>query len=232
MLRAEPLTDRCEAPLSEAEHVCIGISPFNSYFSTERIVSVVEWAQAAFKSFHLFVPDRASAYTLQALGYDENKARQKAARQANYVFNKVRRALDELDVAEPESLILDSATLESNPEFNRLRHQATSQFELDSEFRARCLDATRWVLDKRIPDGQDPTAQQLEIAVQYFLAELPMFLSTVEIVGGVGSSVFAYHQRVDFLERLYRLELSLHPHPAQGFVIYETAELVTSHMSE
>jgi cyclo(L-tyrosyl-L-tyrosyl) synthase len=231
VLPAVPLTDRCSSPLSGAEHVCVGISPFNSYFSTERIISIAEWARTSFKSLHFFVPDRAAAYTLQALGYDENKARQKAARQANYVFNKIRRALDELDVPEPDDLILDSEQLENNSEFNRLRHQATSQFELDSEFRASCLDATRWVLDKRIPDGQEPTAQQLEIAVQYFLAELPMFLSTVEIVG-VDSSVFAYHQRVDFLERLYRMELSLHPHPAQGFVVYETAELVTSHMSE
>lgn len=231
MLQAVPLTDRCESPLSRAEHVCVGISPFNSYFSVERIISIADWARTSFQSFHFFVPDRPAAYTLQALGYDENKARQKAARQANYVFNKITKALNELDVPEPRSLILDSDALESNPEFNRLRHQVTSQFELDSDFRARCLDATHWVLDKRIPDGQQPTAQQLEIAVQYFLAELPMFLSTVDVVG-VGSSVFAYHQRVDFLERFYRLELSLHPHPAQGFAIYETAELVTSHMSE
>ncbi|GGS32480.1 MULTISPECIES: tRNA-dependent cyclodipeptide synthase [Actinokineospora] len=222
MLRPTPLTAHCADPLAAAEHVCIGISPFNSYFTPERIADLARWAMARFRSFHFFVPDAPSAYTLEALGYDPRRAARKAQRQGNYTRNKISRAMEQLHVPDQRELVLDSAALNENKAYQGLLAEAHRRFTSDPEFAENCLTASGWVMERRLPEGEQPTREQLRHAVRYFLAELPMFVGTTEVVGA-GSSVFAYHQRVDFLERMYRGELSWKPLPGQGFVLVEQA---------
>ncbi|HET6286807.1 MAG TPA: tRNA-dependent cyclodipeptide synthase [Amycolatopsis sp.] len=222
MPRPLPLTEHCADPLARAEHVCLGVSPFNSYFTVDRIADLARWAGSAFRSFHFFVPDGPSAFTLEALGYDPVRAAQKAQRQGNYTRNKIVRALQRVCPSDPHTLILDTAVLETDPAYLGLLSEAHRRFATDPEFARQCLGATGWVLDRRLPEGEHPTHDQLRSAVRYFLAELPMFVGTVA-VAGVGSSVFAYHQRVPFLERLYRGELSWRPLPGQGFAVLEQA---------
>lgn len=218
MLLTTPLTEHCAGPLESGRHVCIGVSPFNSHFSVERITALARWAMSGFERFHFFIPDRAAAYTLEAVGYDPDRARAKARRQGQYVVNKVCRALGDLGVADPERHVLDGAALAENAAYQRLLAHAHDLFATDEAFADRCLDATRWVLDRRLPDGEVPTEDQLRCAVRYFLAELSLFVDTPAIAG-VESSVFAYHQRVKFLESLYSRELTWRPRPDQGFVL-------------
>jgi cyclo(L-tyrosyl-L-tyrosyl) synthase len=79
------------------------------------------------------------------------------------------------------------------------------------------------VLSGKLPEGSAPSEQQVECAVRYFLAELPLFVDTPAIVGA-GSSVFCYHQPPDVLRRLYGRELSLRPAPGQGFAVVTPLE--------
>ncbi|MEU7474711.1 tRNA-dependent cyclodipeptide synthase [Lentzea sp. NPDC042327] len=221
MLLTTPLTEHCARPLRSGRHVCVGVSPFNSYFSVERITALARWAIAEFERFHFFIPDHAAAFTLEALGYDPARARTKARRQGQYVVNKVCRALWDVGVARPEDHVLDGTTLAENPCYLRLLTNGHDLFDHDEEFAGHCLDATRWVLDRKLPDGEVPTEVQLRSAVRYFLAELPLFVDTPAITG-TESSVFAYHQRVKFLELLYARELTWQPHPNQGFVLLQS----------
>ncbi|MGH3814613.1 MAG: tRNA-dependent cyclodipeptide synthase [Pseudonocardiaceae bacterium] len=216
---AQPLTRHCVEPWSRGEHACMGISPFNSYFSTERITALARWALARFSEVHLFVPDQAAAYTLEALGYSPERAARKAHRQARYLRNKIERAMENAGVPVGER-VLDAQAVEDNERYRNLREQAYAQFETDSAFRRACLDASRWVLAPRTLDDE-PTKAQLHSAVRYFLAELPLFLDTPGIVG-TGSSVFCYHQPPAFLHALYRRELSCWVHPHQGFATVTT----------
>jgi cyclo(L-tyrosyl-L-tyrosyl) synthase len=220
VLLTTPLTEHCADPLRSGRHVCIGVSPFNSYFTVERIAALARWASREFERFHFFVPDRAAAHTLEALGYDPARARRKAGRQGQYVLNKIYRALDEVGVVDLREHVFDDATLAHNARYQDLLRDAHDRFATDEKFAAHCLDATRWVLDRRLPGDQAPTGEQLRCAVRYFLAELPMFIDTPAIAE-VDSSVFAYHQRVTFLERLYARELTWQPHPGQGFVVLD-----------
>ncbi|GLZ36939.1 tRNA-dependent cyclodipeptide synthase [Actinokineospora sp. NBRC 105648] len=224
MVMAAPLTESCARPLASREHVCIGVSPFNSYFSVQRIADLARWARRSFDSFQFFVPDRVAAHTLRALGYPPERAEHKAARQGQYVHNKICRALAEVGITDVAGYILDSATLLGNSAYQRLSLRVHTEFADNPEFAEQCMQASGWVLEKRLPAGTPATREQLTHAVRYFLAEIPMFLDTVAIAG-VSSSVFAYHQRVGFLERLYQHELALTPHPAQGFVVLTEEEL-------
>ncbi|MFE1310517.1 oleate hydratase [Streptomyces sp. NPDC058755] len=80
-LVATPLSAACADVLAQAEHACIGVGPFNSYFSVGRIRQIAQWAYERFAQVDFFVPDGPSAYTLQALGYPPERAEWKARRQ-------------------------------------------------------------------------------------------------------------------------------------------------------
>lgn len=219
----QPSSSRCRAPLARRTHACFGISPFSSYFTTERITDLARWGFAEFDGAHFFVPDLPAAYTLEALGYPQARAAHKARRQGQYVRNKIIRALTEVGVGEPEGLVLGWSELDSNSRYRHLLEQAQCQFDSDPEFRAECLDASRWVLENRLPAGISATTDQLRSAVRYLLAELPLFTDTGGIVG-VASSAFCYHQDVAFLRRLYGGELTWRPVEGQGFgVVTEPA---------
>ena len=221
-ISAHPLTERCREPWQAGEHTCLGISPFNSYFSTERIAALLEWAQARFTRLHLFVPDRAAVYTLEALDYSPARARRKAHRQARYLHNKIDRARNLAGLTEQDVVVLDADALQTNARYTSLLEQAHQQFDQDPAFRDVCLQASHWVLQGQL--AGEPIAEQLQAAVRYFLAELPLFIDTPGIVGA-SSSVFSYHQPPAVLYQLYRRELPCWLHPRQGFVtVRPTAE--------
>ena len=71
----------------------IGISPFNSYFSAEKILEIFEWVNRQYTEFAVFVPDQISKYTYEALGYKESRTHQKTRKQDNYTINKINNAL-------------------------------------------------------------------------------------------------------------------------------------------
>ncbi|QKW33970.1 tRNA-dependent cyclodipeptide synthase [Actinomadura sp. NAK00032] len=222
MYETEPLSAECARALRRPEHVCIGVSPFNSYFSTARLASLARWAATAFAGFHFFVPDEITAYTFEALGYPAGRARQKAHRQSKYTHNKIRTALSSAGVPDAADRVLSMVRLNANARYQELFDQAAGLFEDSAEFREACLEATRWVLEHKLPDG-DATPEQLRSGVRYFLAELPMFAGSGYIVGA-SHSVFAYHQRVRFLERFFNRELEWSPRPGQGFLIVRPAD--------
>lgn len=199
-----------------AQHVCLGISPFNSYFSTPRIVSLIQWAMSRFENIDFYIPDEAAAYTLQALGYERDVALHKAKRQGNYVRNKIKKACVEAQLDNGAERIYDAARLREVQPYLDLHAEAKRRFEEDPILHEAIMTTSGWILDKRLPDGVAPSEEQNLLAVQYFLEELPMFIDTPSIIG-VESSTFIYHQRVDFLERMYAHELPWTPAAKQSF---------------
>lgn len=223
MFEVEPLTDECATAMAGATHACVGVSPFNSYFSTDRLSALARWAFEHFEHVHFFIPDSVTAYTLEAQGYSASRARQKARRQGRYTRNKVTAALRTTAIANPDDLILDMDRLGTNPRYRELDIEVKALFADDESFRAACIDATSWVLEHKLPPGTAPSRAQLDLAVRYFLAELPLFAASGSIVGAAGS-IFVYHQRVRFLQRFFARELSWKPESGHGFLVVRDRE--------
>ncbi|MEO5971519.1 MAG: tRNA-dependent cyclodipeptide synthase [Bdellovibrionia bacterium] len=221
-MNTRPITENCQRILNSKLHVCFGISPFNSYFSDQKIEELALWGKGEFKATHFFVPDVPSAYTLEALGYPPEKAAWKARRQAQYLRNKIHKVLSNIgySIINAEEMFLDWEKLSKNNHYLFLFQEVTKHFELNSDFRKACLEASKWVLEKRTPDTECLTPETLESAARYLLAEIPLFLDTAGIVG-VKSSVFCYHQCIPFLENLFRNRFPLKVAPNQGFVVIE-----------
>ncbi len=219
-MNSQALTANCERNFDTREHCCFGISPFNSYFSEDRIRELARWGRLEFKSMHFFVPDLPAIYTLQAQGYAPDKAEWKARRQSQYLKNKIRRALESISVPQEEisEMILDWERLTASSNYNSLLKDVTELFETDRTFQMKCLQASRWVMNQKMSEESELTDDMLRLAVKYFLCEIPLFTDTAGIIEK-SNSVFCYHQRVGFLEEFYQGSLSYKPQLRQGFVV-------------
>lgn len=222
MFEVSPLSPGCARAFPNASHACVGVSPFNGYFTADRLVRLAAWAADNFADFHFFVPDDVSAYTLEALGYPSARAKQKAHRQACHVHNKIAAALRTLGVPDPESRVLGMARLRDTVAYRRLATEVEDHFQRDQLFREACLSASSWVLQGKPSPAPGPP--ELQLAVRYFLAELPLFAGSGLITGNVGS-MFVYHQRVPFLTRFFNHELSFRPTAGQGFLVVREAAM-------
>ncbi len=223
----QPLTDSCDKIHLRKEHICLGISPFNSLFSEEYLVELVRHCVLSFKTFHIFLPDEPTIFTLQALGYSEDESRKKMRKQINWLRNKISKALSANDVNPEANLILDWSQLSKNKIYLNELGKVRCLFDQDSQFRAVCMEGSRWVLQNKLPESE-VTETKLLTAAHYLMAELPLFAKTNEILG-IESSLFCYHQSIELLEMLYSHRLSYLPSAGQGFgkIISASKELKT-----
>ena len=217
-----PITEACSKVFLERDHVCFGISPFNSYFSELRIQELAEWGRKEFKSMHFFVPDVPAAFTLEALGYEPEEAAWKARRQSQYLLNKIHRALRSLGVKEFEAreMVFNWEYLSTNERFLGLYQQITHLFHEDVGFQKACIEASRWVLEKKVENTEKLSLDALHSASRYLLTEIPLFMDTAGIAGK-NTSVFCYHQCVPFIQSLMNGDFKVQPSNQQGFVVIE-----------
>jgi cyclo(L-tyrosyl-L-tyrosyl) synthase len=201
LVTTHALTHNCETLYERGEHAILGISPFNSYFSVATIATLSSWAVRHFKSFHLFIPDETSVYTLMALGYDQATAVKKARRQGKYLRNKCLRALGSLNRLgdEAEVLILDCQYLNQNPSYLATLAFYEKKYARDGEFRASCLEASKQVIEAH---DRPVNSSVLAVAVKYVLAELPLFFNSVPIVGKK-EVVFCYHDCLPLVQATF-----------------------------
>ena len=221
-MRTNPVTDSSHQALVAREHVCFGISPFNSYFSESCIFELAKWGRSEFKSMHFFVPDIPASYTLEALGYEPKKAAWKARRQSQYLLNKIGKCLDQLgySLIAIDEMILHWEKLQSNPRYRSLHQQTIEHFQQEPEFQSACLEASRWALEKRVNPTQELTLETLRSATRYLLSEIPLFIDSAGITQQQ-ASVFCYPQCIPFIESLMKGDFGVPVSPHQGFVVIE-----------
>lgn len=213
-MQITPLTENCMKAYMQKEHICFGISPFNSLFSKEYLESLIEYALSNFKSFHFFLPDEPTVHTLEALGYGHEEAKRKMRKQINWLKNKMVKALVAKGL-KLENHIIDWEGLQAREEFQKELNNVFQTFDVCGEFRALCLESSRWVLQNKLEDEKMDEECLLK-AVKYFLSEIPIFAATNKIIS-TDTSLFCYHQSIQFHEKLYREQLSYRPFHGQGF---------------
>lgn len=220
----EPVSKSCADIYAKRQHAIIGVSPFNSYFSEERLTDLFTWANATFDTFHIFVPDDATRYTLEAVGYDAGRAKKKARRQCRYLLNKIERAIANTSSHLDMTLVLTGGVLNVNSRYQTLQARVEQKFASDADFRRQCLECSRWVLENQVDDIESIDDTALTHAVKYLMAEMPLFMDSASIVGA-NSSVFCYHQCPAILQALYRDKSDSLIDKHQGFLIVDEIAL-------
>jgi cyclo(L-tyrosyl-L-tyrosyl) synthase len=184
-------------------HALIGVSPFNSFFSESLLGNLLSWGLKSFNDMHVFIPTKISTYTFLALGYPENRARIKTKKQDSYLTNKVLRAFMSHGFSESEARarIVSLDDLNTNEEYLKIYKRCQDAFEHNLTFRNGCLSTSKWILSDK-EKVNSISEDSLNIAVQYFLAELPLFLDTPKILN-ISSSFFVYKEMPEFLKNIY-----------------------------
>ncbi|NOR20805.1 MAG: tRNA-dependent cyclodipeptide synthase [Xanthomonadales bacterium] len=219
-MMTEFVTTRCARLLCESTPIILGISPFNSYFSEQTIFNLAQWAESAGSNYYIYVPDGPTVYTLEAIGYERNKAMRKAGRQNRYLKNKIYRALSRLGQTEAEiaDRLLNSERLDADPVYLSILTEVHELWKNNPLFRQGCLDTAHWVLLNQPCTHEIWDQSAVELAARYFLAELPLFLQSPAIIDHP-SAIFCYHHCPDFLYALYKPDRFELLHEQQGFVI-------------
>lgn len=208
-MKLEGVTERCSRLWEQGAVALIGISPFNSYFSSERISEILRFCERNERSIALFIPDGVTRYTLQARGYSPKRAARKTRRQVQYLRNKIARAAGSRKLR-----IWGCEELRANTAYAKHHAALCRAFETDRDFRQGSLDTTRWVLAASEQENIGEPAALL--GVRYLLAELPLFLHAPEILGEE-AVVFVYHQCPIFITAMYRDPDQTYVSPGQGF---------------
>ena len=107
--------------------------------------------------------------------------------------------------------------LRKKQSYQDLYEMYSNLFNKDKEFRQNCLDMTEWVLlnNNKAKDVKIEESQK-NIAVQYFLLELPIMTNSTSILE-LESCDFVYHTIPKFLKQLYSTNELISP--TQNFLV-------------
>lgn len=217
-----PINKNSEKIFRRKDYALVAISPFNSYFSLERIILLIDYTKNNFNNFSVFLPDEISRFNLEALGYSEEEAQQKVKKHDNYIRNKVIKALTSItNCSEDECIqkIMNMSKIFKKPNYMKFYNFYKEKFDQDKEFRNGCLETSFLVLKSNAKLSKIPIDENAKhIAVQYFLYELPVYLNMSEILE-IDSCLYVYHSISDFLRELY-FDSSM-TSSTQGFLILE-----------
>jgi tRNA-dependent cyclodipeptide synthase len=209
---------------SKKPFAIIAASPFNSYFSSDKIFEICEWVSKYYEDFAIFFPDKISRYNLEAIGYDESKIHQKVIKQDNHTWNRINNALNRFYEKYPdrEKIIIHTiSTLKENHSYQELYKNYLSMFYNNKDFRTSCHIMVQSYLENNfrkkgivLNDFQNATA--IYMASQYLLFELPAMINMADILN-VKSCDYVYHDISLFLKQLAAEETIMPVN--QGFLV-------------
>ncbi|UQA92325.1 tRNA-dependent cyclodipeptide synthase [Streptomyces halobius] len=174
-----PCTDDSRNILNRAEHVLIGLSPWNGYYKPRTVEALVEWACANFAAVDVFVPGYEAAHTLTAAGLPPREAVHRTRRAVSQLRNPAQRALRRTGITDPELRFHSWTQLVNRPAYQHTLKRVRHAYRTDEAVRRACrLTARGAVLHAA---GHEPTEQQIDQAVSYAIAELPLVLDAPAI---------------------------------------------------
>lgn len=235
----QPLTERCREIWQRGDHILIGMSTGNSYFSTQRLIALLCWAQEHFRAVDLVVADTHIDAMLVAEGCDPAEAEQRARRRVAHVQRRVRRALRDTSPAHGATAAHMLSDFQSCSRYLRARARVEAELANHPPFARACRAMVGSFLtpsdadegegtvegegEGEAPYGEDrETDPRLRAGLAYVVNELPFILDTPAILG-VETSLSTYHVLPPAADALFRRPGALRPADGQGFAVVSPA---------
>ncbi|MBA0049428.1 tRNA-dependent cyclodipeptide synthase [Streptomyces sp. AJS327] len=219
----QPFDHRSRMIWRRGHHVLIGVSTGNSYFSADRMVALLRWAQRNFQQIDLVCADTHIDSMLIANGEEPEEAARRAKRRVKSVLRRVRQATAAVSDAAPlprHHLLSDFLQV---PEYRVLRERVDEALRGDQDFIDACeFMVTRFLLAKEASDSDEPDPRQLRAGLDYLANELPFFVDTPSILN-VPSSVSSYHLFPPVVAPLFGRETGLRAVEDQAFMVVRPA---------
>lgn len=200
--KVEPLTLNCRTIWDEGDHVLIGVSPGNSYFTTQRITELTRWASARFTEVDFVYADLHVAAMFAALGHSDTHAARRASKELKAVRRRIVGGVESAGPPGGRIRVRALSEFSGNTVYGLLHQRVRHFLATDEEFRKGCDSMVEHFLAPKVAGGQSITGRQRAVCLDYLAAELPFFLDTPAILG-VPTSVSCYHALIPLTELLY-----------------------------
>ncbi|WP_073911312.1 tRNA-dependent cyclodipeptide synthase [Streptomyces sp. CB00455] len=197
-----PFTRACRHIWEDGDHVLIGVSPGNSYFTSERITRLAQWATTHFAQVDFVYADLHVDRMFAAFGYTREHAHKRAAKETKAVRRRILKGLEESGPPRADIRVRALSKFQSNPVYQLLHRRVLHFLETDAEFRKGCEQMALHFVGSKVPEGESITDDQLRVCFDYMAAELPFFVDTPSILDEP-SSVAAYHVRMPLTDVLF-----------------------------
>ncbi|MER7763298.1 tRNA-dependent cyclodipeptide synthase [Streptomyces sp. NPDC097619] len=197
-----PFTRTCRHIWEDGDHVLIGVSPGNSYFSAERVAALARWASERFAQVDFVYADLHVDRMFAAFGYTREHAERRAAKEIKAVRRRILKGVSESLDRYSGIRVRGLSEFQEDPVYKLLHRRVLHFLEADPEFRKGCERMALHFMGTKVPEGESITTEQLQVCFDYIAAELPFFVDTPSILD-VPSSVSAYHVDMPLTEVLY-----------------------------
>lgn len=218
-------TANCRTIYERAEHVLIGVSPGNGYFNQERLTRLLRWADEVFARVDPIVPDSALVHTFTALGATPEQAQLRAQRATRRQCRRIARAWQASGVPAERHHVRTLSEFTHHPRYVELLARCEETIARDPAAREVFRSAAETALTSQLKLAPDtdlttPTLAQVEEAMRYLVAEIPLLTDTPGILG-VPSSVHVYHRMLPVLPMAHE---KLFTSPRQAFAVVRPRE--------
>ncbi|MEY9950265.1 cyclo(L-tyrosyl-L-tyrosyl) synthase [Kitasatospora sp. GAS1066B] len=214
--QALPFSDRCRQVWERGDHLLIGVSPGNSYFSTHRISELVSWGREFFDSIDIVHADLYVDTQFEAFGYTPEHARRRATKEVKTTARRIQRGVEEAGLTGVAMHALSDFL--PDPAYRRLHAEVAVALRDDPVFRAAAEGMARAFLSSRLPAGAAADERQLAAGLRYICAELPFFLDTPALLGKA-SSISCYHVELPLTPVLFGRTEGLRAVAEQGYAV-------------
>jgi cyclo(L-tyrosyl-L-tyrosyl) synthase len=185
-----------EEIFKRGQHVVVGISSSNSYYSEKNIYNTIQWAKENFKDLLVFAADGISYYNFLSRGYTEKEAQKKTKHQDGLMRNRIFRSFDALDIPREKLILWEDKKLD--PNYQKLADFYAQETVQNMEF-MNIIDHV--IHSIKLPIKGDGVINK-EIAMRYAILELPFLLHTISLFD-VPESCFIYHENNPFMDYIY-----------------------------
>jgi cyclo(L-tyrosyl-L-tyrosyl) synthase len=216
-----PFSTTCASIWDRGEHVLIGVSPGNGYFTHQRIGELVAWADQRFAAIDIVYADLHVDRMFAAFGYTAEHAAKRAAKDVKAVRRRILRGIDEVGAAgllNAKPRVHALSDFADEPTYRRLHARAIEALHVDDDVRRAGDAMANGFVAPRLPDGAEMTSEQRRTCVDYIAAELPFFVDTPAILG-VRSSVSCYHTVLPMTEVLFSRRTAFRAEPDQAYAV-------------
>lgn len=218
---ALPYSSRCREIWRRGEHLLIGVSPGNSYFSHRRITELLWWGRQFFERTDIVYADLHVSAQFESFGYTPEHAARRALKEIKATARRIERGVEEAGPRD-DVRVHALSSFAGDPAYQRLHGQIVDALHADRDFRDAAEGMARGFLAARLDEGLAPSEPQIAAGIRYIAAELPFFLDTPALLG-VPSSVTCYHLQLPLVPVLFGRNEGLRAAPGQGYAVIRPA---------
>ncbi|MER5390982.1 tRNA-dependent cyclodipeptide synthase [Saccharopolyspora sp. NPDC002686] len=219
----EPISARCREIWERGEHVLIGVSTGNSYFSQERLTSLARWAGHFFDRIDVMYVDTCIEGTLISSGLTAHEASRLVKSRLRDMRRKLRRVVESLGSTADRVRVRPLSEFLQEDAYRAVRRRAEEELARNPQFASVCEDMVRRYLAGKCADGRC-TPEGVRAGMDYLLAELPFFLDSPNLFD-VRSSSACYHVSTPLVEYLVQANSDVLPASrSHGYLVVKPAE--------